>query len=300
MQVKSRKVLLCGGAGGTQGGAIATRLLQSGYAVTTIARSREKCAQLKARGIEARPGDLGDLESLRLAGDGAEYIAFVLPLERDRNKLALYTDNVIAVARAINARNLVFNTSSRIPELENRVPGFAEKSMVDAQLRDSGIPFICLRPTIYMENIAAPWSVQDINERACVKYPIAADKPIRWNSVDDIAAWVVAALDKTQLAGRVFEIGGPEAVTGRDIAVQFSQALGRDIHYEGITPAQFAAGLVPFLGETQAMGLVSYYEFINAHPQNWAEVSEDLSVLGYQARDTFKTWAGRLHPGVFG
>ncbi|MBT7951530.1 MAG: NmrA family NAD(P)-binding protein [Gammaproteobacteria bacterium] len=297
--MKAAKVFLCVGAGGSQGSAMARQLLKAGYVVTTIARSKEKCDQLIKTGLDARLGDLADLESLTVAIEGAEYVAFVLPLERDKDKLALYTENVIEASKSAGIKNLVFNTSSRFPQHETIVPGFGEKRMVDALLRDSGLPYICLRPTIYMENLAAPWSITDVNDNSCVKYPIADDRRVIWNSVEDVARYVVAALEKTELAGRIFDIGGPQAVTGKEIAQQFSSALGRDVIYKGITPPEFAKGLVPFLGETQGMGMVSYYEYVNENPENWGEVSDDLALLNYEPKDNFETWVSRLTPDVF-
>jgi len=293
------KVFLCGGAAGSQGSALSEQLMKADYSVSTIARSKDKCDYLISQGIDAQPGDLGELESLKTAAKGADYLVFLLPLERDKNKLTLYTKNVIDVCNSANIKNMVFNTSSRVSELENKVPGFAEKRMVEAQLRDSGIPFICLRPTIYMENYKAPWSMADINDHSCLKYPIAEDIKVMWNSADDVARYVIAALEKSELVGKVFEIGGVKAVNGKEIAAQFSTALGREVTYKGITPSAFANSLIPFLGETHSMGMVSYYEFVNAHPENWGEVSSDIELLAYEPQDSFEKWVRRLIPDVF-
>lgn len=295
----SETIFLCGGAGGSQGAAMARQLKAAGYAVRTIARSKEKCEALKAGGIDARPGDLGDIESLKAACDGIEYVALVLPLERDKARLALYTDTIIAACKAANIKNLVFNVSSRVARDKNNVPGFAEKALVEDKLADSGIPHICLRPTIYMENLAAPWSVSDVNDRALVKYPIAAHNTVRWNSADDVARYVVSALKKTELAGRSFDIGGPQAFDGDDIAQQFSTALGREVRFEGISPTKFADGLLPFLGEAQATGLINYYDYVNAHAEHWASVSDDIQLLDCLPQDNFQSWVQRMKADVF-
>ena len=297
--MKTEKVFLSVGATGSQGSAMARQLLAAGYTVTTIARTKEKCDELIGRGLDARQGDLSDLESLKAASAGADYFAFVLPLERDKSKIALYTENVIEAAKAAPIKNLVFNTSSRYPEYDTEVPGFGEKRLVEALIQNSGLPFIILRPTIYMENLAAPWSVTDVNEHSCVKHPIAKEKRVYWNSAEDVARYVVGAIAKTELAGRVIDIGGPELVTGKEIAEQFSRALGRDVIYKGITPKDFAKGLVPFLGEKQGMGMVSYYDFVNENPENWSEVSSDIESLNVEPVDTFESWVTRLTPYVF-
>ena len=67
--------------------ALVTRLTEDGYGVKAIARSDEKCAQLIARGVDAKPGDLADLESLKAVANGSDHVIFLPPLEGDEDKL---------------------------------------------------------------------------------------------------------------------------------------------------------------------------------------------------------------------
>ena len=81
--------ILVYGAGGVQGGAVASKLLKEGHAVHTIVRNSDKAAQLQEQGITAFVGDLTDASSLTPAHHGINKVFLVLPvdydLERNRN-----------------------------------------------------------------------------------------------------------------------------------------------------------------------------------------------------------------------
>lgn len=66
------------GASGYVGGAIATRLVEDGYAVRGLVRSEEKARRLSAAGIEPVLGTLDDAEMLTRearASDGVVNVA---------------------------------------------------------------------------------------------------------------------------------------------------------------------------------------------------------------------------------
>ncbi len=58
-----------------------------------------------------------------------------------------------------------------------------------------------------------------------------ADYPVSWLSRDDLAAFVVAALARPELAGNWFDLGGPDTPTGPELAAILSDAAGRNVHY---------------------------------------------------------------------
>ncbi|UYM05996.1 SDR family oxidoreductase [Solicola gregarius] len=62
------------GSTGWIGSATVDELLRSGHEVTGLARSEKSAATLAAKGAEALPGDLDDLESLRRGAAGADAV----------------------------------------------------------------------------------------------------------------------------------------------------------------------------------------------------------------------------------
>ena len=290
--------MVCG-AGGVQGGAIASLLLSAGYAVSTVTRSEQRQAILVERGIDAKPGELADLASLKMACQGVDYFVLVMPLERDKDVFRSYADNVIDTIKSTGIRNLVVSTRTRIPDQATDVPAMEAKREAENTFIDSGISFISLRATIYMDNLKAPWALANVNEHSFVQYALPEDLKLAWLSADDEAGFVLAALEKTGLAGRIFDIGGPKAVTGIEMAEGFSTALGREIEFKSISPAEFGAQVAQVLGEEAGPALDKNYTYIANHPEIWGRLSEDVTTLLYQPKDDFRTWVSKQIPDVF-
>ena len=78
-----------------------------------------------------------------------------------------------------------------------------------------------------MENFLIPGVV----DNQTLAYPVPADSAIAWISMEDAAAYGVYALNHPELAGETLPIVGPEALTGNQLAEQFSAALDREIQF---------------------------------------------------------------------
>ena len=295
----TEKTIMVCGAGGSQGGAVTAALLARGDRVRTLARSQEKQAAFGEKGIQAVLGDLSDPMAVHAACEGVDGIFFVLPLQYDEDQHARYTDNIIAGAQHGGVEILVFNTSNRIPEEVTDVLGIEVRRSAENRLRETGVPFISLHTTTYMENTTLPWSAAGVNEESVFRYPLPPDVADVWISAADAARFALAALDKPQLASRSFDVGGPQAVTGPEIAAAFSSALGREIQFESVPPGEFGAVMEPFVGTAGAESLAKLYTYIAAHPDIWDKVDDDAKTLLCEPQDEFSVWLKRQIPGVF-
>ncbi|MBB3950761.1 NAD-dependent epimerase/dehydratase family protein [Aureimonas jatrophae] len=105
-----RAALVLGASGGI-GGAVARRLLESGWTVRALARA-DSLGRLPA-GVEAMAGDAMDARAVRQAADGAVLVVHAVnpPGYRDWDRLVLpMLDNTVAAARANGARILLPGT----------------------------------------------------------------------------------------------------------------------------------------------------------------------------------------------
>jgi NAD(P)H dehydrogenase (quinone) len=109
-----------------------------------------------------------------------------------------------------------------------------------------------LQPTFYMDNFLGPWIKPGIIDSGVLAFALPADLPMSWISAQEAAAYAVDALDRPELAGKVFDIGGPEALTGADLAARFTDALGRPVTYVGIEPDAYEQALLPLFGPAVA------------------------------------------------
>ncbi|QED48026.1 SDR family oxidoreductase [Cytobacillus dafuensis] len=256
------KVLVYG-AGGVQGGAVARKLLKEGHTVHTIVRSSDKAAQLQEQGISAFVGDLSDADSLTSAHNGVSKVFLLLPVNYDLERNRQFIRNTVDAAKKANVKLLVINTSGIVPDDATDVAVFEIKRELIAYVKQSGIPFIILKPTLYMENFLIPGVVGN----QTLAYPVPADLAIAWISMEDMAAYGVYALNHPELAGQTLYIVGPEALTGNQLAEQFSAALDQEIQFFSLPVEAFEEAIGPVLGKETAAGLADTYKWtgLNIH-----------------------------------
>ncbi|MEK3737947.1 NmrA family NAD(P)-binding protein [Paenibacillus sp. FSL F4-0122] len=257
--------ILVYGAGGVQGGAVASKLLKEGHAVHTIVRNSDKAAQLQEQGITAFVGDLTDASSLTPAHHGVNKVFLVLPVDYDLERNRQFIRNTVDAAKEANVKLLVFNTSGFFTDDVTGVAAYDIKKELIAYVKQSGIPTIILQPTFYMENFLIPGVV----DNQTLAYPVPADSAVAWISMEDAAAYSVYALNHPELAGKTLPIVGPEALTGNQLAEQFSATLNRKIQFYSLPVEAFEEALSPMLGKETAKGLADSYKWLglNSHFQ---------------------------------
>ena len=254
------KVLVYGSTG-TQGSPVVEHVLNAGRPVRALTRDPGRAQHWAARGAEIAVGDLGQPETLRAASEGVDLVVLQLPLQYDFALHETYGKNAVDAARAAGVELVVLNTSAHVfPGTDVHVYQ-ARQEVVD-YLQASGVPSIVLRPTFYMEILLGPWIRPGIVDHGVVAFPLPADFPMSWVSAGETAAYAVAALDRPDLAGRTFDIGGPQSLTGNEIAHQFSQLLQKSVSYVPIAPDDYERALAPVFGPTVAFEVASQVKYI--------------------------------------
>lgn len=259
------------GATGAQGSAVVRKLVEKERSVLGLARSEDEAGQVRGMGAEVVIGDFEDTESLERASQRANKVFLVLPLGLGPEKTRLYGKNAVDAAKSAGVELLVLNTSTRIPEETTGLDAYEDKREIESHLQDSGVPFISLRPTFYMGNLLGPWTKPAIVNDGVVAYPIPAGVRASWISWEDMADYVVAALERPELAGRFFNIGGPEALDGEEVAGRFAKALGKPVGYYPVPVAEFEKGLSNALGPETGRAVAGLYR--------WMEGREDTEVF---------------------
>ncbi|HEX2533944.1 MAG TPA: NmrA family NAD(P)-binding protein [Chitinophagaceae bacterium] len=263
------KKVLVTGATGAQGGAVAAALQAQGFSVRGYARQ----TQHLPAGVEPFAGDLSDSGRLRQALEGAELLSLTLPLEFDRERLLAYARNVAEAVQGSGIRHMVYNTSSPVPDGRTGKKSFDLKQEVEALFDAAGLSYVALHPTIYLDNLSAPWSLPLIGEQGLLPYPVAAAQPVSWLSLGNLARFTVAALEQPALAGGKFAIGGPRQLTGTQIAAALGSHLGKGVQYLAVAPAAFEQQLAPQMGPDLAREIADFYRFAEEQGR-WLRVPE--------------------------
>jgi len=232
------ETILVYGATGTQGTPVVEQLLAHGRHTRVVTRDKTRAAHWAARGADVAVADLGDAGSLAVANHGVDGVVLQLPLQYDFELHETFGRNAVDAAKAAGVKLMVFNTSAHVIPGEN-VRAYEARQEVVGYLHASGIPSIVLRPTFYYEILLGPWIRPAIVDSGLVAFPLPAQFPMSWVSAAEMAAYAVAALDRPDLTGGEFNVGGPEALTGEEIAARFADVTGRVVTYAPIDPVDY-------------------------------------------------------------
>ncbi|WP_424210788.1 SDR family oxidoreductase [Streptomyces sp. BI20] len=258
------------GATGFQGGAVARLLAERGETVRGLARNAP-APERAVPGVEVLTGDLGDADAVRKAFAGVTRVSVTIPQAYDRDTVARYARNIARAAREEGVERLVVNGNTRVPEQVTEYSGFETRREAERILLDSGVPTTALRPPIYLDNLYSPISGPSLVNDGVLAFPLPPHVKVAWLSHEDLAAATVAALLDVDLTGRTLDLGGPESLTGPELAERFTAALGREVRYIPLEPAQFEGGLAQAFGPETAAGIAGTYK--------WAVTEEGAGFL---------------------
>ena len=119
--------------------------------------------------------------------------------------------------------------------------GEAEAQACERIVQDSGVDWTIVRASWFNQNFSEG-AFLDMVMAGQITLP-AGDIPEPFVDVDDIASVAVAALTEPGHAGEVYEVTGPRLMTFADIAIELSNATGREIAYVQVPHEAFVGGV---------------------------------------------------------
>ncbi|ABW14731.1 NmrA family protein [Parafrankia sp. EAN1pec] len=248
------------GARGFQGDAVARALLAEGLDVRGFARG----SGAPVPGAPELPtvlGDLAELDDVRKAFVGVTHASVVLPLVYDVDLVQTYARNVAAAAREAGVTRLVYNTNTPLPGQVTPYAAYETRRAAEAVLADGDLPTVVLRPPVYLDNLFSPWNGPALINDGVLAYPLPEGCRVSWLSHADLATATLAALHGEGLEGTVLSLGGPDTVTGGELAQVFAAALGRDVAYVPLEVNDFETGLRTVLATPAAAGVAGIYRW---------------------------------------
>ena len=268
----------------------------AGTAIHALTRSPDT-ARLPT-GITAIKGDLSDVDSVRAALKGVSTLFLLAPNAADELTQAMLALNA---ARDAGVKGIVYLSVFQ-GEAYADVPHFASKVTVERMIHALGLPATILRPAYFIQN--------DLRQKDALLgggvygMPVGA-KGISMVDIRDIGEAAANALLRREhaespLPGETYELVGPEALTGNDLAALWSKVLARPIHYGGddlealeqrlksFGPAWLAYDMVLMMRRYQGDGAVA----------SASDIARLTGLLGHAPRsyhafatDTAASWA---------
>ncbi len=231
--------ILVTGSTGRVGAEIIKRLASSGAAIRALTRSPEK-AEFPA-GVTPVAGELQDPDAMRAALAGAGTLFLLAPNVPDELTQVV---NTLGLAREAGVKGIVYLSVVRADAYTD-VPHFTAKHAAERMIGQFDLPATILRPSYFFQN--------DLQLKGALTgaglYPTPiGGKGVSMIDVGDIAEAAAIELLRRDRAGgplprELFELSGPDALTGAALAAIWTEALDRPVRYGGDDLAAFEAQL---------------------------------------------------------
>lgn len=228
------------GATGHLGRLIVENLLERGVAAgrtVALARSPEKAAGLAAHGVQVRPADYTQPATLVPALQGVETLVFVSGSEAGQ-RIPQHR-NVVDAARQAGVRLIAYTSILKADTSGMQLA--AEHKATEEMIRASGIPFVFLRNSWYLENYAG--TLPSALEHGAL-LGSADDGRLSAATRADFAAAAAAVATGEGHENRIYELGGDESFTLAELAAIIAEVSGRPVEYRNLPEDAYAGALV--------------------------------------------------------
>lgn len=228
--MEPRLVLLTGGTGYI-GGRLLPMLEQRGLRLRCLCRQPDRLKWRTAPTTEVAAGDVLVPELLVAAMQGvhtAYYLVHSLGTRKDfEQEDRLAAANFGAAARQAGVQRIIYLGGLGDPQhtLSAHLRSRQETGEV---LRASGVPVVELRASIIIGSGSLSFElIRALTERLpvmiCPRWVATPAQPI---AIEDVLEYLLAALDLPETGSRIFEIGGPDAVSYGDIMQEYARQRG--------------------------------------------------------------------------
>lgn len=226
------------GATGQLGHLVLQNLLKTTAAsqIVAIVRNPAKAEALSQQGIVVRQADYTDEAALTAALQGVDKLLLISSSEVGQR--TPQHRNVIHAAKAAGVKFIAY--TSLLHADKSPLGLHVEHVETEKMLAESGISYALLRNGWYTENYLA--SAPPALEHG-VFIGAAGDGKIASATRADYAEAAARVIAQEGHAGKVYELAGDEAWTLSELAAALSKQSGKNVVYQNLSEADFAAAL---------------------------------------------------------
>jgi uncharacterized protein YbjT (DUF2867 family) len=274
--------ILVTGATASVGRLLVDELVAAGAPVRALTNKPARAAL--PDGVEVARGYLGKPETLppALAGVDTVYLA----------PLPAYVDDFVRCARDAGVRRVVVLSGEPADYEAQGDPSTWHYYRIERAIEAGGFDWTFLRPGQFMNN-TLDWA-PSIKADGVVRAPYAGavQTPI---DLADIAAVARVVLLSEEYGRQKITMSGPEGITPPEQVAWISEAIGREVRFEELTPDEYVEGLAPVIGRATAQWLLDGFRMMAEHPMKPEPAVRDLTG---RPGTTYREWA-RANAAVF-
>jgi uncharacterized protein YbjT (DUF2867 family) len=289
------------GASGRQGQAQVQQLLAAGYWTRAISRNASLFHGKEFEGVAVLAADYAQPDSLDRACQGADAIFFQPPQAERPDRVIAHAQNLVAAAERGGVKRVILNSTMWAPDEPCGQPMYDLVLAVENIFASARTPLVVLRPTVFMDNWLTAFAKPALVNEHCYRYPHRPDLRYSPISLDDLARFMVLALQQDDWVGKRLRVAGPETLSPPQVAEILSEVMAAKITYEFQSPKDFGYYVFSLMGEgtgldreSYASYFASFYEFNNYAPQEpfYYDVAPLLKQVPIRL-ETFREWARR-------
>ena len=226
-------ILVTGGTGFV-GGHVVHELRSRDLPVRCLVRDLRGGARLAAWGCELVEGDVTQAESLRGAVAGVDTVIHLVAIrqgkrEQFRRIMVEGTRDLLAAARDTGVRRFVHMSSLGTTEkTKDAVPYYWAKWENEQQVQGSGVPYVIFRPSFVFGPDGGILPTFLKLAKLTPVTPIIGNGRQRIQPIwaDDLARVFAEGVERADVTGRVFELGGPDVVSWNEFWMRLKQVRG--------------------------------------------------------------------------
>jgi uncharacterized protein YbjT (DUF2867 family) len=234
-------VILVTGGTGFVGGHVVHELRGRDLPVRCIVRDLRKGAKAAAWGCELAEGDVTDADSLRRAVTGCATVIHLAAIRQGREeefqRIMIHgTRDLLAAAKEAGVRRFVYMSAlGTTEETKDLVPYYRAKWENEQAVQASGIPFVIFRPSFVFGPDGGILPTFAKLAKLTPVTPIIGSGRQRIQPIwaDDVAAYFGAGVQRDDVTGRTFELGGPDVVSWNEFWDRLKRVRGlrrRSVH----------------------------------------------------------------------
>jgi uncharacterized protein YbjT (DUF2867 family) len=213
-------ILVTGGTGFV-GGHVVHELRGRDLSVRCLVRDARNAAKLSSWGCELVEGDVTDPASLARAATGADCVIHLVAIrqgkpEQFRQIMVEGTRDLLGAANEAGVRRFVHMSALGTTEqTKDSVPYFGAKWETEQLVRSAGIPYVLFRPSFVFGSDGGILPTFVKLAKLAPVTPIIGSGQQRIQPIwaDDIAKYFGDAVERADVTGRTYEVGGPDVVT---------------------------------------------------------------------------------------
>ena len=226
-------ILVTGGTGFV-GGHVAHELRRRELPVRCVVRDLRKASKLAAWGCELVVGDTTDAASLRRAAEGCDRVVHLVAIRQGREEqfrrvMVDGTRDLLAAAKEAGVGRLVHMSALGTSEAtKDLVPYYGAKWESEELVRASGLAYVIFRPSFIFGTDGGILPTFVKLARFTPVTPIIGSGRQRIQPIwaDDVASYFAEGVEREEVTGRVFELGGPDLVSWNEFWSRLKRARG--------------------------------------------------------------------------